>query len=1110
VNEIADWLKKLGLGQYAQQFVENDINFSVLPDLTDQDLKELGVGSLGHRRMLQRAIADLNTGERPKAAPIGGVPPRQDTAERRQVTVMFCDLVGSTALAASMDPEDLREVISAYQKCAAETVRRCDGFVAKYMGDGVLVYFGYPQAHEDDAERAVRAGLELISALSALKTGRSLQTRIGIATGLVVVGDLIGSGEAQERGIVGETPNLAARLQGLAEPNTVVISEATRRLVGNLFEFKDLGPKELKGIAEPARVWMALRQSSMESRFEALRVSGLTPLVGREEELDLLLRRWSKAQTGEGQVVLLSGEAGLGKSRLVATLHERLRQDPHTHLRYFCSPHSIDSALHPTILQLERAANFERDDPASARLKKLEALLASDAASTNDIPLVAELLSIPTDAGYTAINVPPLRKKQMIFEALLGRLAALSHAQQIFIMYEDVHWLDPTSRELLDLTVNRVARLPILLLITYRPEFQPAWVGQPHVTSLVLNRLGRREGASMVKSLAGNFALPQETVSEIIDRTDGIPLFLEEMTKAVIEAGTNVSTVARTALAVPATLHASLMARLDRLGTSVKEVAQIASTIGREFSYELLSVVADRSDDILVNALDQLIEAGLVFGRGNPPAATYLFKHALVQDCAYGTLLRARRQKLHADVARAIESHLPNRAEIQPELIAHHLTEGKRTEPAIRAWLKAGRKSFARSGMIEAVTQLRKGLDLTDNLPECHDRWRLELELQLALGGALFGGKGGFAPETGRAYSRARELCGRLGDTTALMSVLGGQSPYHYMRCEYRPAREAAENLLTMAETHNNPSGVVNGHRNAGICSWGVGEHVSAKRHFEQVLSIYDPGTMRSSLSGSPFEPRAHALSLLSLTLLLLGYPDQALARYNEGLFLSRSLGHTYTLHATLIFSGLLHVLLRDERATLSAVEEGVSVAAEQGSPHLLAWAKIMRGHLTAMRGNGKEGIELAHKGLSEISAMGATIFRTVFLSVIAETCERLARAAEAREMLRSALEMANTTGERVMEPELHRLLGEDVRLHVPEDWHAAEMCFRRALDVAREQQAKFWELRAAMSMARLWRDQGKRHQARDLLAPVYGWFTEGFDTLDLKEAKALLSDLSS
>jgi class 3 adenylate cyclase len=510
MHQIADWLKKLGLGQYAQQFAENDINFSVLPDLTDPDLKELGVDSLGHRRILQRAIADLSSVETPTPALITGVPQRQDTAERRQVTVMFCDLVGSTALAASMDPEDLREVISAYQKCTAETVRRFDGFVAKYMGDGVLVYFGYPQAHEDDAERAVRAGLELISLLAGLKTRTSLQTRIGIATGLVVVGDLIGSGEAQERGIVGETPNLAARLQGIAEPNSVVIAEDTRRLLGNLFELTDLGPKGLKGIAGPMRAWSVLRPSSVESRFDALHATRLTTLVGRDEEMDLLLRRWSKAKAGEGQVVLLSGEAGIGKSRLTVALLERLVNEPHTRLRYFCSPQNTDSAFYAIIGQMVRAAGLEHDDPTSAKLDKLDALLGQTSTSKQDAALLAELLSLSNDGRYPALDLAPQPRRQKTLDALSLQLEVLTRSSPVLMIFEDAHWADPTSLEVFSRAVNRIATLRVLLIVTFRPEFEPPWVGGPYVTALTLNRLPQREVGVIIDTVIGNKPLSGE------------------------------------------------------------------------------------------------------------------------------------------------------------------------------------------------------------------------------------------------------------------------------------------------------------------------------------------------------------------------------------------------------------------------------------------------------------------------------------------------------------------------------------------------------------------------------------------------------------------------
>jgi class 3 adenylate cyclase len=581
-SEISDWLEKLGMSEYTQRFAENRIDLSVLPDLTDQHLKDLGV-ALGDRLKMLRAIGQL-TGASQAAPrfPAATKPAQQDTAERRQVTVMFSDLVGSTALSARMDPEDLREVIAAYQKCVAETVQRFGGFVAKYMGDGVLVYFGYPQAHEDDAERAVRAGRELIAAVTALKASAPLQTRVGIATGLVVVGDLIGAGEAQERGIVGETPNVAARLQGIAEPNIVVIAESTRKLLGNLFELEDLGAKNLKGVIGPVRAWAALRPASVESRFEALHATGLTALVGREEELELLLRRWSKAKSGQGQVVLLSGEAGIGKSRITAALLERLATKPHTRLRNFCSPQHTDSALYPTIGQIERAAGFTHDDTPQAKLDKLEALLAQSAMSAHDAALFAEMLSLANDGRYPALELTPQQRRQKTLEALVVQVAALSRQNPVLMIFEDAHWTDPTSLELLGRIVDKIPALRVLLIVTFRPDFEAPWIGRPYVTALTINRLAEREISAIIDRLIGNKLLPGSVRQDIIERTDGIPLFVEEMTKAVLEAEgegaaeRTVSAIPSPGLAVPPSLHASLMARLDRLGPA-KEVAQIGA-----------------------------------------------------------------------------------------------------------------------------------------------------------------------------------------------------------------------------------------------------------------------------------------------------------------------------------------------------------------------------------------------------------------------------------------------------------------------------------------------------------------------------------------------------
>jgi class 3 adenylate cyclase len=645
IIDIGAWLRGHGLGQYEATFRQNEIAHDILPALTESHLEKLGV-PLGHRIRLLKAIADLKAKERsatafgpasapPPTAPAAGSPMHEAAAERRQVTVMFSDLVGSTALSARMDPEDLREVISAYQKCVAETVQRFGGFVAKYMGDGVLVYFGYPQAHEDDAERAVRAGLELARAVSSLKVGAPLQTRVGIATGLVVVGDLVGTGEAQERGIVGETPNLAVRLQGLAKPNSVIIAEGTRKLLGNLFELEDLGAQHLKGIAGSARAWTALRAASVESRFEALHGSGLTELVGREEELEILLRRWAKSKTGEGQVVLLSGEAGIGKLRLTAALMERISGELHTRLRYFCLPQHTNSALYPITGQMERAAEFARGDTAQAKLDKLDALLAQTSTSKQDAALLADMLSLPNDGRYPALDMTSERRRQKTLEALGSQVEVLSRTRPVLMIFEDAHWADPTSLEVFSRVVDRLRNLHVLLIVTFRPEFDPPWIGRSYVTALNINRLARRDIEAVIDHVVGNQLIPANVRQDIIERRDGIPLFVEEMTKAVLEAESEgeaqrtAAAIPTLCLAVPASLQASLMARLDGLGPA-KEIAQMGAAIGREFSHSLLAAVARRPEAELSSALNRLMQSGLLFRQGLPPHTTYLFKHALL------------------------------------------------------------------------------------------------------------------------------------------------------------------------------------------------------------------------------------------------------------------------------------------------------------------------------------------------------------------------------------------------------------------------------------------------------------------------------------------------
>jgi class 3 adenylate cyclase/predicted ATPase len=1121
MQPIAEWLAKIGLERYAAAFAENDIDVAILPHLTDADLEKIGV-SLGHRRKMLAAIAEL--GGAVPASPHPALAERkpQDAAERRQVTVMFSDLVGSTALSARMDPEDLREVIAAYQKCVAECVRRFDCFVAKYMGDGVLVYFGYPQAHEDDAERAVRAGLELIGAVGALKPNAPLQTRIGIATGLVVVGDLIGSGEAQERGIVGETPNLAARLQGIAEPNMVVIAEATRKLLGNLFEFEDLGPRELKGIAGPVRAWAALRPSSAEGRFEALHASGLKALVGREEELELLLRRWSRAKTGEGQVVLLSGEAGIGKSRLTAALLERLATEPHTRLRYFCSPQHTDSAFYPIIGQMERAAGFAYDDTPQQKLDKLDALLAQTATSQQDAALFADMLSLPNDGRYPALELTAQQRRQKTLEAFGTQLVALARQSPVLVICEDVHWADPTSLEAFSRAVDRIQTVCGLLIMTFRPEFQAPWVGQPHVTALTLNRLAQRDIAAMIDRVAGNKRLSANIRHEILERTDGIPLFVEEITKAVLEAESEVealrtvASVPSAAVGVPASLHASLMARLDRLGPA-KEVAQIGAAIGREFSHALLAGVARKLDAELNAALDRLIQSGLLFRQGVPPHASYLFKHALVQDAAYGTLLREPRRALHSRIVQTLEDRFPDIAESQPQLLARHCTEAGQIEKAAALWGKAGQRSLERSALIEAAEQIARALGQIAVLPSTPALRREEIKLQVALITPLMQVKGHAAPETKAAAERARlliEQAETLGeppeDPLLLFSVLYGFWVTSHAAFKGEAMRELAAQFLSLAEKQRLTAPLMVGHRLMGSSLTLTGDGARGRMHYDQAMALYDPVAHRPLVTRFGQDVGVATLSYRSMALWVLGYPEAAQADNEAAVKDARVLGHGATLMLALIHTSITQVLFCGCYSTgKPSVNELVALVEEKGALFWKIVGALLRAYLLALTGNTADAIPIISANIAAWQSNGTKMFMPLWLAYLSRAYVDTGQVDSASRTINEAIATVEATGERWIEPELYRIAGENSLISAARNAAKAQAYFERALAVARAQQARGWELRAATSMARLWRDQGKRNDARELLAPIYGWFGEGFNTLDLKEARALLDDLA-
>ena len=1116
--DVAAWLQDLGLERYARAFRDNDVDAGVLLRLTAEDLRELGVASIGHRRRLLDAIAALTEkAPKPTTVPTAAVtqtPPDARApaeAERRPLTVMFCDLVGSTALSTRHDPEDLRELIGDYHRVVADAVGRFDGFFAKYMGDGVLIYFGYPQAHEDDAERAVRAGLAVIEAVGKLPAREDLRVRLGIATGLAVVGDLIGEGAAQERGVVGETPNLAARMQAVAMPNTLVIAEATLRQVGGLFEVEDLGPQALAGFSEPQPAWRIVGDSGVLSRFEALR-SGTTPLVGRGEELDLLLRRWQQVKSGEGRVVLISGEPGIGKSRLTVALSEHIESKLHTRLRYFCSPHHQDSALHPFIAQLERAARFARDDTVQARLDKLRALLAAGMRDDDYIALLSELLSLPSSAAD--LNLSPQRKREKLFAVMLGHLAAEARRRPVLMVFEDAHWIDPTSRELLDLVVDTVRRLPVLLAITFRPEFQPPWSGRAHVTILALNRLGERDGAALVQTLAGNVALTPEMVAEIVERTDGVPLFVEELTKAVLESAAQGDRVAAVlgraslaALSVPSTLHASLMARLDRLGPAAKEIAQIGAVLGREFAYELIEPVAQRDDRELQAAFDQLGEAGLLFCRGIAPHSSYLFKHALVQDAAYSTLLRRRRQELHARVAAALEQRFADVVERQPELLAHHLTAAGLTERAVAYWHRAGERAVERSANSEAIAQFRKALDILALLPDDPHWERAEMNIQMALGSAL-STMGWAASEKELAYARARELAERLGEGARIFQALWHLGEVHASRGEPRSGYELGEECLRIATATGDPGLLLGAHHLIGELLFWLGSIVEGRRHEDRAHELYDPVRDRDLVAYYGMDPFGLSCGVAAMGRQVLGTSLQAWGICEAGLARARELSHTYSIAFTLMTGAGVRLMQRDVARTETALPELVSLCAEHNYTEMMGWAQWMSSWAAFHRTGSRDAIDRAKQALLHFDQAGGTPGAPWHKGVIAEMYASVDNLVEARSLLDEAFEASRASEQHFYDAELHRIAGQ-IALAAASDLAAPERSFRAAMDDARERDAKWWELRAATSLARLWGEQGRRAESRDLLAPVYGWFTEGFDTADLKEAKALLDELA-
>ena len=1051
-------------------------------------------------------------------ATAAGQVPRPSDAERRQLTVLFCDLVDSTKLSAQLDPEDWRDVVRAYQQVCTEVIQRYEGHIAQLLGDGLLVYLGYPQAHEDDAQRAIRAGLGMLAAMGDLNShlqqtqGIQLAIRVGIHTGLVVIGDMGGQGR-QEQLALGEVPNIGSRIEGLAAPNTVAMSEATYRLVQGYFQCQDLGAQTLRGVAEPVHVYRVLQDSGARGRLDVGMTRGLTPLIGRESEVTLLRERWEQAKASQGQVVLLTGEGGIGKSRLVQILKDHIANEPHTRWECRSAEHSQNTALFPLVDLFQRILQFETGDTPDEKVGKLAHVLSQYRLPLQEsIPLFAPLLALSLpEHHYPPLNLSPQRQRQKTLETIIATLLELAEHHPVLFILEDLHWTDPTTLEWLNLLIDQTPTASVLVLLTCRPTFQASWSHRSYLTQITVNRLSQPQIERMVERVAGGKTFPEQVMHLIVEKTDGVPLVVEELTKAILESGHLTETDGHYALtgalpsfAIPATLHDSLMSRLDRLVTA-KAVAQYAAVIGRQFSYALLQVVSQLDVSTLQRELGRLVEAEIVYQRGLPPQATYMFKHALIQDAAYQSLLKSTRQHYHQRIAQVLEAQFAETAETQPELVAHHYTEAGLTEQAVPYWHKAGQSAIQRSAHVEAVAHLRQGLVLLATLPASPERLQRDVAIHIALGASLLATKGYAAPEVVQTYTDARQLCQHLEDPYQLFPVLRGLHIYYHVRAELQTAHTLSEQLLTLAQQVHDAAMLVAAHRALGVTLFQLGAVASAQTHFAQGIALYAPQQHRAAafLYGDDSGVVCH--SFAALTLWKLGYPDQGLARSQEAVTLAQQCAHPLSLSFALTFTAVFHQYRREVRATQERAEATSVLAMEQGFPLWVAVGSVLRGWALAQQGEAQEGIEQMHQGLRAHRGTGAALLRPYFLGLLAEAYGTLGEPEAGLTALAEALTLAETTGERWYESECYLLKGELLLQQSSSHQTEAESCFHQAIAVAQNQQAKSRELRAATSLARLWQQQGKCAEARELLAPIYGWFTEGFDTADLQEAKALL-----
>ena len=1038
--------------------------------------------------------------------------------ERRQLTIMFCDLVGSTSLAARLDPEDWRHVLRRYQETGAEVVSKYDGFVSRYVGDGILALFGFPHAHEGEAERAILAGLDLAHNIQQLSQDLGehqdfeLAIRVGIATGLVVVGDLVGKGALEKQAVIGKTPNLAARLQDLAEPNSVIISAETKELAEGQFEYQDLGLHELKGIGSPVHAWRVLGSRQIYSRFEATRRGGLTRLVGRRQEVDFLYDRWQRTKKGNGQVMHLCGDAGIGKSRIIHALREKLGPEPHTLLVYQCSSHHQNTALYPMIRTLEAAANLDRKAGAEQQLQCLEQFLRelSQASVTEEfLYLMADLLSIPAGERFTSMKFTPEQQKARTFAVLVEQLERLATESPVLLVVEDAYWIDPTSQEFLDIYIRRIRNAPILMIITFRPGFAPPWETQSHVDTLTLERLSTEESALMVRYAAGK-NLPDEVVAQILQKTDGIPLFVEELTKTLQSSGLLREESDRYVLegplpsrAIPTTLHDSLLARLDQLA-KVKEVAQVGAAIGREFTYDLLMSAADISQVQLDSALAQLVDSEIIFERGSGANASYVFKHALVRDAAYESLLKSTRQELHSRIADAMVGEDPERLQVEPEVLAYHYNEAGLYENAVKYFTMAAGHALNRSANWEVVGHVTNAMQALQTSPDVPKRNQWELTLQLTLGAAYRATKGFGSEETKQAFLRARELCESVGNPVQLADALRGLYACAHVRGELKTASRQAQSVLELGKQLDSSYAMV-GHWMLGCVLFWQGEFSNARDQLEQAWTLYDPEVQQTKLLSHQIDPGISALMHLGWALWAVGYPERSKQVGNQAIEQARRLSQPHAVAMALFFACCSQICSGDLRRTEQLCKQLRSITNEHGFAYLGACASIVEGQILIVKQEFTEGLARIEQGMQGFKDQNASLGKPWAMSLPILAYIQTGKIEEGLALIEAARQPITENDEHHWEAELNRLQGELLLAGTSADLKGARVLFENALVIARTQGSKSLELRAATSLARLLHRQHQNREAFDLLNDVYRWFSEGMDTQDLKTARRLL-----